>query len=129
MAVGYRQGHTRQDCPPGLTRAESFQTVKGELCYDTGDGTETINFGDAVEIKAGHTAGGVVGNVYEALVDRGSIDLAAENFAAAANWRSRGTVASFNAQKVDATSLVVASIPDDGADTCNIHRKTRFTAT
>ena len=58
--------------------------------YGTEEGTITLLVNDLVEVEAGHTAGGIIGNVYKSITATGSTNLETVDYSVGAAWEDLG---------------------------------------
>jgi len=77
----------------GWTSLGKADLLTDPAVYLSEDGSRYLTPGDTVEVETGHTAGGVVGNIYQWA---GTINLGTENYATDTDWDDRGTKVAYD---------------------------------
>ncbi len=102
----------------------------GVIDWESNQGTQTITAGQAIECSPGHTAGGVVGNIYLRVATGGSVDLSTAVFTNTILYRDLGPKATFlaNAQGMAGFPLIYGEngedlIPDGTSKEYKVRRK------
>ncbi len=87
----------------------------GVIDWESNQGTQTITAGQAIECSTGHTAGGVVGNIYLRVATGGSVDLSTAVFTNTILYRDLGTKAEFlaNARGMAGFPLIYGESGED----------------